>query len=584
MLHAALLLLYGFLLAWGRPAESEDPEAVQQLPTVVIAIAARNAVHSLPYFLGALERLDYPKHLISIWCATDHNADNTTMVLQQWLLALHRHYHSIEWRPQDEPLSYPGELGPKHWLRERYEHLLKLKQAALNFARRQRADYILYLDTDSILTNNQTLKLLIAENRSVIAPMLDSQTFYSNFWCGITPQGYYRRTTEYFPTKNRLRRGCFHVPMVFAAFLIDLRKKDSKKLGFYPPRPSYSWSFDDIIIFAHSCLAADAQVYLCNQQHFGYINIPAQPHHGLEEERLNFLHLLLGTIVDGSPMIPSQHVFMSPKYPDKMGFDEVFLINLMRRSDRRQRMLHALYEQEISCEVIDAVDGSAMNSSDIKKLGVDLLPGYYDPFSGRTLTKGEVGCFLSHFTVWKEVVERQLDTALVMEDDVRFEGFFKQQLMKLMEEINETKLDWDLIYLGRKQVNSEPEEHVEGVRKLVRASYSYWTLAYVISQQGAQKLLNAEPLSRMLPVDEFLPIMSDTHPNEQYKVHFVNRNLKVFSVHPLLVYPVYYADDPDWVSDTETSTIWDNDAVKTEWKGSQKTRRDFRGDLRHSEL
>lgn len=46
---------------------------------------------------------------------------------------------------------------------------------------------------------------------------------------------------------------------------------------------------------------------------------------------------------------------------------------------------------------------SALNSSDIKFLGVDLLPGYYDPFSGRTLTKGEVGCFLSHFYIWKEV-------------------------------------------------------------------------------------------------------------------------------------------------------------------------------------
>ena len=46
---------------------------------------------------------------------------------------------------------------------------------------------------------------------------------------------------------------------------------------------------------------------------------------------------------------------------------------------------------------------SALNSSDIKLLGVDLLPGYFDPYSGRTLTKGEVGCFLSHYFIWKEV-------------------------------------------------------------------------------------------------------------------------------------------------------------------------------------
>lgn len=61
-------------------------------------------------------------------------------------------------------------------------------------------------------------------------------------------------------------------------------------------------------------------------------------------------------------------------------------------------------------------------------------------------------------------------------------------------------------------MNPGSEEVVENVRNLVVADYSYWTLSYAISQQGAQKLLNAEPLSKMLPVDEFLPIMYDKHP------------------------------------------------------------------------
>ena len=67
-------------------------------------------------------------------------------------------------------------------------------------------------------------------------------------------------------------------------------------------------------------------------------------------------------------------------------------------------------------------------------------------------------------------------------------------------------------YLGRKQVNPGKEEEVDNIHNLVTADYSYWTLSYAISLQGAQKLLNAEPLSKMLPVDEFLPIMYDKHP------------------------------------------------------------------------
>lgn len=33
------------------------------------------------------------------------------------------------------------------------------------------------------------------------------------------------------------------------------------------------------------------------------------------------------------------------------------MINLVRRSDRRERMLTSLYELELSCQVVAAVDG-----------------------------------------------------------------------------------------------------------------------------------------------------------------------------------------------------------------------------------
>lgn len=70
------------------------------------------------------------------------------------------------------------------------------------------------------------------------------------------PQGYYRRTADYFPTKNRQRRGCFRVPMVHSTFLVSLRAEGAAQLAFYPPHPNYTWPFDDIIVFAYSCQAA----------------------------------------------------------------------------------------------------------------------------------------------------------------------------------------------------------------------------------------------------------------------------------------------------------------------------------------
>ncbi|KAK1334087.1 hypothetical protein QTO34_005087 [Cnephaeus nilssonii] len=722
-------------------------------PAVVLAILARNAEHSLPHYLGALERLDYPRARLTLWCATDHNVDNTTEMLQEWLAAVGNDYAAVVWRPEGESRPYPDEEGPKHWTKERHQFLMELKQEALTFARDARADYILFADTDNILTNNQTLRLLVEQGLPVAAPMLDSQTYFSNFWCGITPQvrlgrdrrklgvlgggtprlegpealgsvrlgreqcswdggslslpraplpqGYYRRTAEYFPTKNRQRRGCFRVPMVHSTFLVSLRAEGAAQLAFYPPHPNYTWPFDDIIVFAYSCQAAGVSVHVCNEHRYGYMNVPVKSHQELEDERVNFVHLILealgqewggagGLGLQGhskgahdwgaflcsgrAPYVGLGSCVPAPKRPTKMGFDEVSSLSLQdwglchQSQPDSWRMLSSSEMAAVVCGHAETRSGEletaggsvgaceglgpdsqystaqvsswlcsallfsildldmTLNSSVLRSLGVDLLPGYEDPYSGRTLTKGEVGCFLSHYAIWEEsramcalplrvpgdgrwpcgpgdmaalrecstgsvavtsllgalegVVARGLARVVVFEDDVRFESNFKGRLERLMEEVEAEKLPWDLIYLGRKQVNPEEEVAVEGLPRLVVAGYSYWTLAYVLSLAGARKLLASQPLRRMLPVDEFLPIMFDQHPNEQYKAHFWPRDLQAFSARPLLAEPTHYAGDAEWLSDTETSSLWDDDSGRLiSWSGSHKTLRGPRLDL-----
>lgn len=124
-------------------------------------------------------------HLTDIvcWCfraATDHNVDNTTAMLREWLKTAQGVYHYVEWRPMEEPRwvrtkdslrmklesdcvfvfkqdtdykiawlfyfctrSYTDEWGPKHWPPSRFNHVMKLRQAALKAARERWADYIL---------------------------------------------------------------------------------------------------------------------------------------------------------------------------------------------------------------------------------------------------------------------------------------------------------------------------------------------------------------------------------------------------------------------------------------------------------
>lgn len=78
-------------------------------------------------------------------------------------------------------------------------------------------------------------------------------TYLTNSLLHSLLQGYYKRTPDYVLIREWKRTGCFAVPMVHSTFLIDLRKEASDKLMFYPPHPDYTWTFDDIIVFAFSC-------------------------------------------------------------------------------------------------------------------------------------------------------------------------------------------------------------------------------------------------------------------------------------------------------------------------------------------
>lgn len=38
---------------------------------------------------------------------------------------------------------------------------------------------------------------------------------------------------------------------------------------------------------------AEVQMYVCNKERYGYLNVPAKPHQTIEDDRINFVHLYL---------------------------------------------------------------------------------------------------------------------------------------------------------------------------------------------------------------------------------------------------------------------------------------------------
>lgn len=77
---------------------------------------------------------------------------------------------------------------------------------------------------------------------------------------------------------------------------------------------------------------------------------------------------------------------------------------------------------------------------------------------------------------------RELDTVLVLEDDIRFEAFFRDKLEYLLAELRTVSDKWDLVYIGRKILHNSVEDWLPGSAQLVTVDYTYWTLAYIISK------------------------------------------------------------------------------------------------------
>ncbi|XP_065085939.1 glycosyltransferase 25 family member [Ochlerotatus camptorhynchus] len=533
-----------------------------QKPKVLIVTLIRNKEHTLPYFFSYLEDLEYPKDRISLWIRSDHNEDRSIDITKAWLKRTTKYYHSVDFGYRSDEEKRFDEKSSTHWSEDRFADVIRLKQEALEKGRKMWADFVMFLDADVLLTNPQTLSKLVSLNLPIVAPMLLSDGLYSNFWCGMTADYYYQRTDEYKEILNNDKTGQFSVPMVHSAVMVNINVHQSLQLTFNMkrfPAGLYNGPQDDIIIFAMSANYSSIPMYISNSALYGYILVPLEQGEPPEKDLEQLTNTKVYVINEyGSVNLKKdlkQFVKGIPK--DKMDVSHIYMINLERRPERRNKMFNNFNELGLDVDFFPAVDGRQLNDEKLQKIGIKFLSGYADPYHNRPMTMGEIGCFLSHYYIWEKMVTLNQQEVLILEDDIRFEPYFKRRVDQVLEDARRIG-GWDLIYFGRKRLEEDDEKWVSGSDNLVVAGYSYWTLGYLISLQGARKLLAEKPLEKLVPVDEYIPIMFNNHPNESWVSQFKNRNLVAWSAAPLLLYPTHYTGDEGYISDTEDSARIDN--------------------------
>ena len=171
-----------------------------------------------------------------------------------------------------------------------------------------------------------------------------------------------------------------------------------------------------------------------------------------------------------------------------------FVINLPERTDRLD--LFNTTNPFNGAEPFKYVfDGRNISHDELIKLGFDTNKDWKDPILQTHLTKGEVGCFLSHWYVWQYAIESN-ETIIVFEDDaIISDRYNEKEIQELLEVYN-------FIYLGYKEMGKREEVN----DTIVIPDYPYWTVSYVVTPEAARILTTEHAKKNIIPVDEYLPI------------------------------------------------------------------------------
>jgi len=244
-----------------------------------------------------------------------------------------------------------------------------------------------------------------------------------------------------------------------------------------------------------------------------------------------------------------------------MKIQNIYIINLKRRKDKLKRMLKRINEidpdGDINITIFEAIDGININSKYLEENNAGILETWKDPFKKSSITNGEIGCALSHCTIWEEIVKNNYNHSLIIEDDAVFSDDFINKTNTYDEPI-----DADLIYFGRKKLVETERKYC---RNLIKPEFSYWTIGYYITYSGALKFIQSNFKMNLIPVDEFIPIsFGKNHPNFQnsdIKDKYKLVPLVAYALEPMLIKP---EEQAFMDSDVESSinTINENEKIK----------------------
>ena len=163
-----------------------------------------------------------------------------------------------------------------------------------------------------------------------------------------------------------------------------------------------------------------------------------------------------------------------------------FVVNLATATQRREAMQALLAQHQLTATWLDAVDGRLIPEAELAQhFDAERAELEYGP-----MVRGEIGTSLSHVNIYRQMVEQQIQYAVVLEDDVELAPDFSRVLSQLPDLVASTEPAMvQLTHVERAYTKSAQPL---GEHRLMRPHGGVWlTSGYFITLAAAQRLLNA---------------------------------------------------------------------------------------------
>lgn len=195
-----------------------------------------------------------------------------------------------------------------------------------------------------------------------------------------------------------------------------------------------------------------------------------------------------------------------------------YVINLEKHKNKYDLCLKRLSKVNLTQpNRFNAIYINDENSEEIKKITYPSVQ--YIIKNGRYShnnigSKGAIGCYLSHVTLWKMLLESNDEMFLIFEDDVDINENINNFTEEINKSINLINLnDWDIIYLGYHHFDNILYDVNKEYNKITNLIYGLH--AYIINKKGAIKLLkNVFPIVDQL--DSYMAYMAITRNINSY--------------------------------------------------------------------